>query len=331
MNQSKPLIYPLLFDPIFKDYVWGGRRLEELLGRDIPEGVVAESWEIAAHADGSSRVRNGALAGMTLPEVQQKLGVELLGKQNRAHLDRERFPLLIKLLDANRRLSVQVHPDDAYGLANENDLGKTEMWVILHAEPGTELIYGFKPGVSRKLFTQAIENGSVEEWLHRIPVERGDVLYIPAGSIHALGPGALVAEIQQNSNTTYRVYDWGRPRPLHIRQALDVLNFDLVAPGIRSPESVDIDGIIHEPLAHCDYFDTTRLTLTAGSRYHGQCDGETFEILGLLEGTLTLTWDGAPLTINSVEWVLLPASLGKYCVESQTKSTLLRVSTGAVS
>ena len=140
-NRHSP-IYPLTFDPVFKDYVWGGRDLADKLGREIPDGIIAESWEIAAHPDGSSIVNNGPLVGLTLPQVQAHLGEALVGRNNQQMLEMERFPLLIKLLDANRWLSVQVHPDDAYGLANENDLGKTEMWVVLDAAPVTVSLIG---------------------------------------------------------------------------------------------------------------------------------------------------------------------------------------------
>ncbi|MEM7537539.1 MAG: type I phosphomannose isomerase catalytic subunit, partial [Chloroflexota bacterium] len=180
-------LYPLAFEPIFKDYIWGGRRLETALGRTIPDGIVAESWEIAAHANGSSTVAAGPLQGQTLGQVQEQFGVELVGTRNQAALEQGRFPLLIKLLDANRWLSVQVHPDDAYGLANENDLGKTEMWVILHAEPESKIVYGFKSGVTREAFAEALAAERCEDWLHYVPVQTGDVVFVPAGSIHALG------------------------------------------------------------------------------------------------------------------------------------------------
>ena len=147
-------LYPLTFDPVFKDYPWGGRNLETILGRQLPAGIVAESWDIAGHPNGSSVVNNGALAGKTLPEVMALLGPRLVGERSAKALALGRFPLLIKLLDANRWLSIQVHPDDAYGLAHEGEFGKTEMWVVLHAEPGSELIYGFKRGVTREQYAQ---------------------------------------------------------------------------------------------------------------------------------------------------------------------------------
>ncbi len=235
-------VYPLTFDPIFKDYVWGGRNLADRLGRRLPDGNVAESWEIAAHPDGSTRVNAGPLKGKTLLEIQLLWGIDLVGSHNPRFLQLGRFPLLIKLLDANRWLSVQVHPDDAYALANENDLGKTEMWIVLHAEPHAELIYGFRKGVTREAFARAIADNLVDPWLHHVPVQTGDVIFVPAGTVHALGPGTIVAEIQQNSNTTYRIYDWGRPRPIHVQQALDVLDFAMVEPRPLNPTALSGNG-----------------------------------------------------------------------------------------
>ena len=327
MPTNNPTIYPLTFDPVFKDYVWGGRNLETVLGRQIPDGVIAESWDIAAHPDGSSAVNNGPLKGETLPQVLSLLGEQLVGSRNRRMLEMKRFPLLIKLLDAHRWLSVQVHPDDEYGLAHENDLGKTEMWVVLHAEPGAELVYGFKRGVTKEAFAQAIREGTVDQWLHYVPIQAGDVIFVPAGTIHALGPGAIVAEIQQNSNTTYRIYDWGRPRPIHIQQALDVLNFGLVEPGPMKPTVIEQNGRRRELIGQCAYFQTERLYLPAGDAFQGRCNGATFEIWGVMAGQATVHWQGDPIVIEAVGWVLLPAALGDFRVEADAESTLLRVFT----
>ncbi len=323
---TENLIYPLTFTSIFKDYPWGGRNLGEKLGRTIPDGIVAESWEIAAHPNGSSTVNNGPLAGLTLPQVQEKLGEALLGSNNEAALDVGKFPLLIKLLDANRWLSVQVHPDDTYAQAHEGDWGKTEMWVFLHADPGAEIIYGFKAGVTREKFVQAVAEGKTTDLLHRLPVKAGDVVFVPSGSVHALGPGTIIAEIQQNSDVTYRIDDWGRPRPLHIQQALDVLNFDQSEPGPLQPEVLlDDDGLRIEQIGRCEYFETERLTIPAGTSFYGLCEGETFEIWAVLSGTVTLDWSGEPMQITSVTWALLPAELGEFQITADEDSVLLRV------
>lgn len=324
---TTPALYPLTFDPVLKDYPWGGRALETRFGRRLPPGIVAESWEIAAHPNGSSTVNAGALRGRTLPQVQALWGEALLGSRNRAALDSGRFPLLVKLLDANRWLSVQVHPDDAYALAHEGEPGKTEMWVVLHAQPGAELIYGFAPGVTPDGFRQAIAAGEVERWLHRMPVAQGDVIFVPAGAIHALGPGLLVAEIQQNSDTTYRIFDWGRPRPLHIDKAMDVLDFALVAPGALRPEPLAGHPVPAELIGLCPYFRTERLRFAPGDSVSGACEGESFEIWGVLEGRLTLEWSGEPQALAAVSWALLPARLGRYTLTAEAGSVALRVLT----
>lgn len=316
-----------MFHPTFKDYVWGGRNLETVLGRSIPSGTVAESWEIAGHPNGSSIVKSGELSGLTLPQVQEQLGEELVGSHNRFALEHSRFPLLIKLLDANRWLSVQVHPDDEYGLANEGDFGKTEMWVVLHAEPGAEIVYGFKEGVTKEKFAEAIANETIEEWLHRVPVKVGDVVFVPAGAIHALGPGVIVAEVQQNSDTTYRIYDWGRPRPIHVAQALDVLDFDLIEPETLIPQPLGINGVSTEGIGHCKYFHTERITALAGKQFKGHCNGNTFEIWAVLQGEAALTWDGDPMTCSAIDWLLLPAALGKFTLNAVEDCTFLRIYT----
>lgn len=322
------LVYPLTFNPIFKDYPWGGRNLGEKLNRQLPDGVVAESWEVAAHPNGSSIVNRGPLAGKSLDEVQKGLGVALLGTRNEAALARGKFPLLVKLLDANAWLSVQVHPDDEYAETHAGEWGKTEMWVVLHAQTGSEIILGFKRGVTKARFAQAIAEGRTEEWLHRLPVDAGTVIFVPSGLIHALGPGLIVAEIQQNSDVTYRVYDWSRDRPLHIEDALAVLDFSQVEPAAVEPITlVDDEALRVEQLAACDYFETERIALTAGSSFYGLGDGETFEIWGVLSGEVTLTWAGEPLTLASVTWVLLPAELGEFQITGEQESLLLRVIT----
>ena len=325
-NQSQPPLYPLTFDPAFKDYPWGGRNLETKLGRTLPDGIVAESWDIAAHPNGSSVVNNGPLKGKSLPEVQKLLGEALLGERSEQMLAVDKFPLLIKLLDANRWLSIQVHPDDAYGLAHEGEPGKTEMWVVLHADPDAELIYGFQRGMTKEKYAAEIGSERSTDGLHRVKVKRGDVIFVPTGSIHALGPGIIVAEIQQNSDTTYRIYDWGRPRPLHLQRALDVLNFDLIEPGpARSTVLMDEEGFRVERLATCPYFETERLTMPAGQTFFGLCEGETFEIWAVIHGQATFYSDAEPVTLKAVNWTLLPADLGEFQIEAEEDSILLRV------
>ena len=323
-------LYPLRFSPVLRDYTWGGRGFETRLGRLLPPGVTAESWEISGHPDGLTRVFSGPLAGTTLPQLQRRFGPALVGRQSATALAADRFPLLIKLLDAADWLSVQVHPDDSWAIAHEGDSGKTEMWIVLHAEPGAQLIQGFRRGVDRDLFAAAVREGRGEEGLHRVAVETGDVFFLRPGTIHAIGPGLLLAEIQQSSNVTYRVYDWNRgdpDRPLHLAAALEVLDFEITEPGPVIPELVAEQGLSLERLAVCPHFETCRLHLTDSRRWSGSCDGATFEIWAALAGSATLRWSRGSETLTAVEWILLPADLGDFEIVAEESATLVRVRT----
>lgn len=321
-------LYPLLFTPALKDYVWGGRSLETLFGRELPPGKIAESWEISAHEDGTAVVENGRFAGQTLVQLHDQLGIDLIGINSQWAQERGKFPLLIKLLDAHSNLSVQVHPDDAYALAHEgNELGKTEMWLVLHAAPDAAIILGVKEGATPQKFRQAIADGQLEPYLHRLNIKTGDFVCVPSGTLHAILGGTVIAEIQQNSNTTYRVYDWnrldqGRPRPLHVAKALDVINFKQVEPALPHPTLLsDAAGIRRYQLCANRYFVTERVEMAAGSVFHGRCTGATFEIWGCIAGRATL--NDVPLT--AVRFTLLPATLGDFTVNAPEPSTFLRV------
>lgn len=322
-------LYPMIFTPVLKDYIWGGRNLETRLGRALPaEGVIAESWEIAGHDDGTSTVENGRYTGWPLTRVHAELGIDLIGRNNAWAQARGKFPLLVKLLDANTPLSVQVHPNDAYALAHEgNELGKSEMWVVLHAEPDAELILGVKSGTTADAFRRGIEEGRLEPYLHRVAVTSGDHVCVPAGTLHAIMGGLIIAEIQQNSNTTYRVYDWGRmgadgrPRPLHVEKALDVIDFDRVEPAVRQPVVLaEETGFRREQLCRNRYFVTERLVLEPGVEFENQRDGDTLEIWGVLAGEVSIN----QLTLGAVRFCLLPAALGEFTVTARQPATLLR-------
>ncbi|MGQ9839995.1 MAG: type I phosphomannose isomerase catalytic subunit [Anaerolineae bacterium] len=321
-------LYPMLFEPVLKSYLWGGRNLA-LLGRALPpEGVIAESWEIAGHEDGTTMVVNGPYAGRLLTEVHGELGLALIGQRNAWAQARGKFPLLVKLLDAAQPLSVQVHPDDDYALAHEgNELGKTEMWVVLRAEPGAELILGLAAGTTPEALRAAVVEGRLESLLHRVVVRPGDHVCVPAGTLHAIMGGLLMVEIQQNSNTTYRVYDWnrvdatGRPRPLHLDKALDVINFGLVAPSVRPPRLVaQGDGFCRWELCHNRYFVTERVELAQGAILRGYCDGATLEIWGAIAGRAAV----GQVNLEAVRFALLPAAMGRFEVVAQDDATLLR-------
>ncbi|MEI6602294.1 MAG: type I phosphomannose isomerase catalytic subunit [Clostridia bacterium] len=314
------MLYPLLFKPVFKDYIWGGRALAAF-GKTLPsDGIVAESWEISSHPDGESIVANGAFAGQTLTALVNQLGEALVG--NALPPEKvKKFPLLVKLIDARQSLSVQVHPDDAFAYKHEDgELGKSEMWYILSALPGAQLVYDVAPGTTRASFAEAIAAGRVQDCLNYVAVKAGDVIDIPAGMLHAIGEGIVLAEIQQNSNTTYRVYDFdrtdanGNTRPLHIEKSLDVIDFDTASHlGIVSPAPQKIsDALIKTNLVSNDYFTVEKLELDGAMHEHA--DGSRFFIYVVLDGSgvITATNGADPITVAKGTSVLIPASLGSY-------------------
>ena len=330
---NSDVLYPLLFQPVLKDYIWGGRNLSRLLGRELPPGKdIAESWEIAAHDNGDVTVINGPLTGKTLSELSREMGEALIGTRGAWALVRHKFPLLIKLLDANRKLSVQVHPDDDYAKAHEgNELGKTEMWVILHAEEGASLILGVKEETTPERFRKDAETGRLENHLHEIPVRTGDFVCVPSGSLHAILEGLLIAEIQQNSDVTYRVYDWnrtgadGQARPLHLERAMEVINFQQIEPGLPDARRVSGEGddVQRWELCRNAYFVVERVEMPPTIRFHDVCNGRSLQIWGVVEGSATIEGGGENVDLPAVRFALLPARLGPYSLMSGSEHTTL--------
>lgn len=313
--------YPLKFVPIYKDYLWGGRNLEKL-GRCLPEGRVAESWEISAHPDGISAIANGALAGMTLPDYIAGFGQEVMG---RAVAPRflSKFPLLVKLIDAQQQLSVQVHPDDVYARTHENEAyGKTEMWYIITAEPGAKIIYHLRNGVTKDEWVAAIAENRLGDCLQELRVTAGDVVHIPAGTVHALGAGIMLAEIQQNSNATYRVYDYdrvdaaGRKRPLHIEKALEVMNFDLPMAGLLPirPRWQQLSPEVSMAVLNRSSFFEVESYKVRG-KLAEVADGSRFFIYTFLKGEGVIDFSDGTVTVHGPETVMIPAGLGSYYLE----------------
>ena len=329
MNESftQPVLYPFLFEPVLKNYIWGGRNLEKY-GRILPPGKVAESWEITSHKNGSSIVLNGIHQGKSLTDLTAELGIDLIGSNAKWALDRGKFPLLVKLLDANQRLSVQVHPKDDYALKNEdNELGKTEMWVVLSAEPDAKLVYGVRKGTTREKFKKGIQQGNLEPYLNIIPVRSGDHICVPSGSLHAIMEGTIIAEIQQNSDTTYRVYDWnrlgndGQPRELHIEKALDVINFEQIEPQIIPAVEIESkNGIRRSILCHNEYFVTERIEFDHSGTYEGACDGSSLEIWGIIDGRARV----GETELDTIQFTLLPAAYGAFSLSTEGPAVMLR-------
>lgn len=312
--------YPLQFKPVFKRTIWGGRRLAEQLGKAIgPESDYAESWEVVDHGADQSVVENGPLAGLTLAEVIARQQSWFLGPG----VDGGAFPLLLKYLDCNRVLSVQVHPSDDYGLQMETpDLGKTEAWYIVAADPGSLIYAGLKSGVDRQTLKQAIDAGQTQEVLHSFEPSAGDVVFIPAGTVHALGAGLLVAEIQQSSDTTFRLFDWnrtdaeGNTRPLHIEQSLEVTDYQS---GPVSARRCNPAAIGWQTIVECDKF--VLRVLQRGSAELGG-DGK-FHIVTVPRGEATLSSDEGVMQLSAGSTVVLPAAMGSCQLSPTDGSTVL--------
>jgi mannose-6-phosphate isomerase len=278
-------LYPLRFHPILRRLIWGGRRLGTVLHKPIgDESDYAESWELADYHDSVSLVSEGSLTGTTLRQLVHARGHELLGP---AVVSNDQFPLLVKFIDAQKNLSVQVHPDDETGRRLANDNGKTETWVILDAEPGSLIYSGLKQGVGRAELAEAIQSGKVEHLLHRFEPKPGDSILIEAGTVHAIGAGVLLVEIQEMSDATFRIDDWGRlgddgePRPLHVRQALESIDFRRGPVNPITPKVESLDGVgTRERLARSPYFALERLKLKQPTSL-GQSDRFTI-LMGLL-------------------------------------------------
>ncbi|PAY16478.1 mannose-6-phosphate isomerase [Rhodopirellula sp. SM50] len=313
--------YPLQFRPLIKQTIWGGSKLGQLLGKPIgDEQNYAESWEIVDHGQDQSVVENGPLAGQTLSGLIQNDAAWTLGESS----EEAKFPLLLKYLDCNRVLSVQVHPDDAYGATMEvPDRGKTEAWYVVDAEPGSLIYAGLKSGVDRDALAEAMAAGETDRVLHSFQPSRGDCVFIPAGTVHALGAGLVIAEIQQSSNTTFRLFDWnrvgadGNPRPLHIEQSLAVTDYES---GPVAALKSDPSASGWQRLVACDKFVLS--SLENGSDVVGG-DGR-FHILTVPLGTATLTTGDASIELRRGQSLLLPAAMPECSIAVHADSTVLR-------
>lgn len=304
---------PIKLNPAFKDYLWGGTRLRDDFGKDCSYEKVAESWELSCHKDGQSVIADGEFAGMTLSEYIEKNGKTVLG----TNCDKfENFPILIKLIDAKDNLSVQVHPNNEYALRVEGEYGKTEMWYIVDCDEGATLLYGFKNEISKEEFRQRIENNTLLEVTNAVPVKKGDVFFIEAGTLHAIGKGILIAEIQQNSNTTYRIYDYGRvgadgkPRQLHIDKAVEVTKLGPAEPYPVSAPAVK-EGWTEKRLSSCEYFTVDALEIK--ERAWLEATEKSFVHLLVLDGECVYSSDTVTaINLKKGESLFVPAGTGKF-------------------
>lgn len=319
MNDKKPF----LLSPAGKDYLWGGEKLKTEYGYDLPLTPFAEAWVCSAHPDGQSLVATGANAGQSLAEVL-RAHPDWLGARAHALAGGE-LPVLVKLIDAREALSVQVHPDDAYARAHENQSGKTEMWYILDADAGAELVYGFSHDITPQQVTDAVRDGTLGNHLQRVAVRAGDIFYIPPGMVHAIGGGILLAEIQQSSNVTYRLYDYdrrdknGQKRALHLARALDIATLQ------RAPEQHQQmrvlrghRGSVFTQLCRSEHFYVGRIQLS-GTVSHALRD-DSFSCILCLGGSGVLSAGGETLRLYKGACVFIPAGAGEMSFSGELEA-----------
>jgi len=301
-------MYPLKMKPVFKDYLWGGTKFKDIYNKNVPFEIGAESWEMSVHDNGKSIIANGEFAGQTVDVV--------IGNH---------FPLLFKLIDARDDLSVQVHPNDNFAASYENgSLGKTELWYILAAEAGSQLVYGLNGNVTAETFKAAIEEGKIESQLKFVDVKPGDCFFIPAGLVHAIGRGIMIAEIQQNSDTTYRVYDYnrvgadGKPRELHINKALDVINFNMkyCQPNTTIITKVDKNTITR--YIACEYFVFEKIEVESEYKQ----ESNQAEILFFADGDGIISANGISEKFQKGDTFVIPQTVKNY--EIQGKCVVLK-------
>lgn len=316
------MLYPFKFLPVYKEYPWGNTVMPQRFGRSAPVGIYAESWEVSTHPDGESIIVNGSQAGKTLSAVLGENGPEILGSAVKGR----DFPLLIKLIDAARPLSVQVHPNNENAAMVQGE-PKSEMWYFLNEAP-SRIYCGLTPGTTRADFLSAIDRSNFDNILRVVSVKKGGAAYVPGGRVHSIDAGCLLLEIQQNSNTTYRVYDWGRigdeaqPRELHVEKAMQVINFDDVADPVCSPivVSAEIRTICASP-----FFVLNELTVNGAMVL--EASGQTFHVLFSAEGAFEIEYDGGKIeSVACGTSVLIPAALGRYTLTAEPGLIVLQTS-----
>ncbi len=320
-------LYPLKFTPILKDKIWGGSKLKTVLNKDFsPLPNAGESWEISGVEGDISVVSNGFLAGNDLEELIEIYMGDLVGDHVYENFGVE-FPLLIKFIDANDVLSIQVHPDDELSKERHNAYGKTEMWYVIEADKGSELIVGFNQDISKEEYLAKLEEGKLEEILNNAPVKEGSCFFIPAGRVHAIGKGILLAEIQQTSDVTYRMYDFnrkddaGNPRELHTELAVDAIDYSFEK---KYETTYETEKNKTKELVRCAYFTTNILEFDKPVE-KDYVELDSFVIYMCLEGDMTITYEEDSLTVAKGESILIPAIIKNLTLTPKTKTKILEV------
>jgi mannose-6-phosphate isomerase len=319
------LVDPLTFQPILKERPWGGQQLEKLYGKPLPKSsCIGESWEISDRPGSVSVVDSGRFAGQDLHWLVAHRKEDLLGTVNLCH---GRYPLLTKILDARETLSLQVHPPASVATRLGGE-PKTELWYVAEAQPEAELFVGLKRGIDRALFEEKLKNGSVAECFHRLRVRPGDAMFVPSGRVHGIGAGCVIFEIQQNSDTTYRVFDWnrtgldGKPRELHIAASLESIDFDDIEPQLANAEFIGPDHLQVRPLVSCPWFDIEVRRLGAGvSSVLPAASG----IIAMVRGRVELRHEQVGIQLPAGRFALVPACLSAVSLAAQTESEILVV------
>ena len=298
----------VLLKPAFKDYLWGGTRLRTEYGKKCDLDKIAESWELSAHKDGESVIASGEYAGLKLSEYIEKCGREILGKRGAAF---DKFPILIKFIDAQDNLSIQVHPSDEYALKNEGEYGKTEVWYVLSSQEGASLYYGFKNEITADEYRRRIADNTLTDVLNKVDAKKGDVFFVKPGTVHAIGAGLMICEIQQNSNTTYRVYDYdrrgadGKPRELHIEKAIAVSNTTPISDSENNHEIKEYDGYKTRLIASCKYFTSEKIDVS--DTVNLKLDTESFKSVIVTEGSAVLELNGEKMDIKKGDSIFVPS------------------------
>lgn len=309
---------PLKMQPVFKHHLWGGTAFKDIYGKYSGDETASEAWEISAHKNGTSIVANGDFAGEPFTKVIDRLGRLVLGDYVMQKYNGE-FPLLVKLLDCNSKLSVQVHPNDEYAQAHAGEFGKTEMWYILYAKPGAKLVYGFREDTNRNEVQKAVDDNTLCDMLNFVDVQAGDTFFVDAGIVHALYEGILIAEIQQSSDTTYRLFDHnrngidGKPRQLHISQSLDVVSYKS-SKGMEKvlAQPVKLGENTVELLAECEQFVTERYGIKEKIVFESK--KQTFDTLIFYDGNARIEYEGGSIEVKMGDSVVIPAYLGAYII-----------------
>lgn len=322
---SKPALYPIKFYPIIKSPLWGGKKLASVLGKPIGDGIAGESWEISSVEDNISIVANGQLAGRSLVDLIRSYGGTLLGLQVYEKFGEE-FPLLIKFIDANQDLSIQVHPNDELAHQRHNSFGKTEMWYIIEAEKDSTLISGFSKETNRQEYLDFFNSGKLLELLNQEKVEPDDVFFLPAGRVHTIGKGLLIAEIQQSSDITYRIYDFdrldkdGNSRKLHTEEALDAIDFHHYDNYKTSYNKLSE----YASVVNCPYFITNRI-LTEKPLLSDYRDIDSFKILMVLQGNGNIDTELGQYPYTRGDTYLIPACINSLTIHPTRQSKILEI------